>query len=198
MTNFCYLRVSTSTQDVQNQKIGLFDYCTSKKISPLTVIEDTASTKIPWREREIGKILQQAKKGDNIIVAEVSRLGRSALQVLDVLEEAAKTKVCVHIAKNNMLVDGSIQSTIVATILGLAAQIEKEFISVRTKEALAKLKKDGRKLGRPKGMATHLKLDLKREEIIGYLDKGISKRSIAKLVDCAPATLYSWLKRRRI
>lgn len=103
----------------------------------------------------------------------------------------------MHIAKNNIIIDGSIQSTITATILGLAAQIEREFISNRTKEALAKRKEDGMKLGRPKGQAQLLKLDNYRDEILQYLKKGINKRAISKLIECAPSTLYEWLRRRR-
>jgi DNA invertase Pin-like site-specific DNA recombinase len=90
------------------------------------------------------------------------------------------------------------RSTITATILGLAAQIERELISSRTKEALAKCKASGLKLGRPKGQAEILKLDDRREEIIAYLKKGINKTAISKLIECAPATLYSWLQRRKL
>ena len=125
-------------------------------------------------------------------------LGRSTLQVLEIMEMAAQKCVAVHIAKNNMVLDGSMQSTITATILGLAAQIEREFISARTKEALAKRKNDSLKLGRPKGEADILKLDAFRDEITGYLKKRINKRAIAKLIECSPSTLYKWLKRRRI
>ncbi|WP_316358191.1 hypothetical protein [Candidatus Neptunichlamydia sp. REUL1] len=96
--------------------------------------------------------------------------------------------------KNDVIV----VSTITATVLGLAAQIEREFISVRTKEALAKRKSDGVQLGRPKGPAASLKLDEREEEIVGYLKKSISKRAIAKLTDCSPSTLYKWMKRRKI
>ncbi len=94
--------------------------------------------------------------------------------------------------------DGFLQSTITATILGLAAQIKREFISQRTKEALAQCKRDGKKLGRPKGKSEYLKLDHHREEITGYIKKGINKRAISKLVECAPSTLYQWLRRRRV
>ena len=97
-----------------------------------------------------------------------------------------------------MVLDGSMQSTITATILGLAAQIEREFISTRTKEALFKRKSDGVVLGRPKGQADLLKLDAYHDEITGYINKGINKRSIAKLIECSPSTLYKWLKRRHI
>jgi DNA invertase Pin-like site-specific DNA recombinase len=171
MTNFAYLRVSTDHQDVKNQKLGVLDYCNHHNISPLKFVEDTVSGKTSWRERAIGTILEKAAKGDYIVVAEVSRLGRSALQVLEILEMAAQKGVSVHIAKNRMVMDGSMQATITATILGLAAQIEKEFISARTKEALSKSKMDGVKLGRPKGESDILKLDAFHDEIIGYIKK---------------------------
>lgn len=198
MTNFAYLRVSTDRQDAKNQKLGVLDYCNSHGITPLKFVEDTVSGKIPWRERAMGTVLEKSIKGDAIIVAEVSRLGRSTLQVLEILETAAQKGISVHIAKNRMVMDGSMQATITATILGLAAQIEREFISARTKEALSKSKRDGVKLGRPKGQAELLKLDAFHGEIAGYLKKGINKRAIAKLIECSPSTLYKWLKRRHI
>jgi DNA invertase Pin-like site-specific DNA recombinase len=198
MTYFAYMRVSTDRQDIQNQKLGILEYCNNCTLSPLVFTEDTISGKMPWQEREIGNLLNKAQEGGHLIVAEVLRLGRSTLQVLEMLEYAAAKKVSVRIAKNHMLIDGSMQSTIVATILGLAAQIEREFISARTKEALAYKKAQGVKLGRPKGPSTYLKLDAYQEEIMGYIRKEISKRSIAKLVECAPSTLYYWLKRRKV
>lgn len=198
MTYFAYLRVSTDEQDTKNQKFGILDYCNKNNFAPIKFIEDTASGKIAWQDRMIGQIMEKAIKGDFVIVSEISRLGRSTLQVLEILEKAAKKEVSMHIAKNNMIVDGSIQSTITATVLGLAAQIERDFISARTKEALAKLKFDGFKLGRPKGQSTQLKLDSFEDEIKGYLKKGINKRAISKLIECSPATLYLWLKRRKI
>ena len=198
MTNFAYLRVSTDHQDAKNQKLGVLDYCNSRGISALTFVEDTVSGKSSWPERAIGNILEKAEKGDVIVASEISRLGRSTLQVLEIMEMAAQKGVAVHIAKNNMVLDGSMQSTITATILGLAAQIEREFISARTKEALAKRKSEGAILGRPKGQSDLLKLDAFRDEITNYLKKGINKRAISKLIDCSPSTLYKWLKRRRI
>lgn len=198
MTNFAYLRVSTDRQDVKNQKLGVLDYCNAQNINPLKFIEDTMSGTTAWREREIGNLIETGKTGDIIIVAEVSRLGRSILQVLEILEIAAQKGISVHIAKNRMIMDGSMQSTITATILGLVAQLEREFISSRTKEALQKRKNDGLTLGRPKGESDTLKLDAFRTEITGYLKKGINKRAIAKLIECSPATLYQWMKRRQI
>lgn len=198
MVNFAYLRVSTNRQDVDNQKFGILDYCNRQKITPVEMIEDHASGKKNWKNREIGELLTKAGKNDVIVVSEISRLGRSALQVLEILELSVRKKICIHIVKNQMIMDGSMQSTITATVLGLTAQIEREFISVRTKEALAKRKSDGVQLGRPKGPAASLKLDEREEEIVDYLKKSVSKRAIAKITDCAPATLYKWIKRRKI
>ena len=198
MTNFAYLRVSSDQQDTNNQKFGLLEYCNNRNINPVKFIEDTASGKTTWKERAIGNILEKAIKGDLLLVSEISRLGRSTLQVLEILELAAKKEISVHIAKNHIVIDGSMQSTITATILGLAAQIERDFISCRTKEALAKRKADGFKLGSPKGQSQLLKLDSFCEEINGYLKKGINKRAISKLIECSPSTLYLWLKRRKL
>lgn len=139
-------------------------------------------------------MIEQAKAGDVLLVAEISRLARSTLQVLEILQEAAKKEIAVHIAKSNMVMDGSLNSKITAVILGLAAEIEREFISARTTEALAKRKAAGLPLGRPKGRANNAKkLDAKKEEIKDLLAKGVHKISICRMFDCAPTTLYSWM-----
>ena len=118
--------------------------------------------------------------------------------MLELLQAAAERGVTVHIAKNRMVLDQSLPATITATILGLAAQIEREFISARTKEALERRKAAGLPVGRPKGRATKLMLDDRRAQIVDYLNKGVSKRSVAKILGCSPTTLYSWIRRRRI
>lgn len=196
MTNIAYLRISTAYQDTENQKLGVLEYCRRKKIGDVEYVEDTSSGLLHWQKRPIGNIIEKAKSGDKIIVSEISRLGRSTQQVLEILAEAANKKVSVHIAKGEMVMDSSIQSTIIATILGLVAQIEREFISSRTKEALAKLKATGKQLGRPKGEARFLKLDARKDQITEYLKKRVSKRSIAKIIECSEQTLYTWIRRR--
>ena len=195
--NYAYLRVSTDSQDLNNQKVGVVDYAMAKNIPITKIIEDKVSGRIDWRNREIGKLLDKAVKGDVILTSEISRLSRSTLQVLEILKVAADKEVSVHIIKNSLIMDGSISSTITATVLGLAAEIERELISCRTKEALAKRKADGFTLGRPKGEAVHLKLDEAEKSIDHYLQLGINKVAISKLVNCTPATLYSWLKKRK-
>ena len=196
MAIYAYLRVSTDAQDVANQRHGLLEYANDNNLVPVKIVEDSASGKIAWRKRKLGEMLENAQAGDTILFAEVSRLGRSTLQVLEFLQAAAEKGVNIHITKNKMVMDGSIQARITATVLGLAAEIERELISSRTKEALAKRKADGIKLGRPRGQAQKLALDSKADEIKKLLEKGVSKASIAKIVDCSPQTLYLWLERR--
>ena len=171
MTTYAYLRVSTDAQDVQNQKHGVLEYANQHGLSSMQFIEDSVSGKKPWKERALGQLLVNAGEGDTVIVSEVSRLARSTLQVLEILQHCTEHQINLHIAKNSMIFDNSMQSRITATVLGMAAEIEREFISSRTKEALAARKAAGVKLGRPQGKAQKLKLDDKAgrdSEIPGY------------------------------
>ena len=113
------------------------------------------------------------------------------------MRECIDKGIHLHVVKNGIVLDGSMQAKIVATVLGLAAEIERDFISSRTKEALAKRKAEGMQLGRPTGPAKVLRLDMHADKIDSYIAKGIDKRAISKLLDVAPNTLYSWLKVRR-
>lgn len=196
---YAYLRVSTDQQDVANQKHGILEYANAHGLAGLVFVEDVASGKLAWQKRKVGELLeQQCKAGDTVVFAEISRMARSTLQVLEILRHCIDTGINVHIAKQKMILDGSMQLRITATVLGLAAEIEREFISLRTKEALAKRKAEGVQLGRPRGPAARVMLDAKEIEILGYLAKGISKADIARLVECSQTTLFTWLKRRGI
>ncbi len=200
MVTYAYLRVSTNQQDVDNQRHGILEYVNQQSLGHLEFVEDSVSGQKKWRDRQLGQLLTTtAVSGDVIIFAEISRMARSTLQVLEILECCMQRELIVHIAKQQMVLDDNLPSRITATVLGLAAEIERELISLRTREALAKRKAAGKPLGRPKGrQSAKLKLDPRKQEIQMYLDKGISKRSIAKLVDCAPSTLYYWLERNQL
>lgn len=201
MANYAYLRVSIDAQDTANQRLGILEYTNKNGLTALTFIDDTASGKISWKARKLGELIQTNMiKGDTLVVAEISRLARSTLQVLEILEHCAQSGINVHIAKQNLVFteQGNMTSTIMATVLGMVAQIEREFISMRTIEALAVRKAAGVKLGRPIGRLAKVKLDNRADEIKEYLRKGVSKQSISKIVDCAPSTLYDWIKRRNI
>ena len=196
MANYAYLRVSTDQQDVDNQRHGILEYANRNGISSIQFVEDTVSGKVKWRDRRIGDLLLKTMQpGDTAVFAEISRMARSTLQVLEMLEHASTHNMQIHVVKQNMRFDDSLNAKIMATVFGMAAEIEREFISLRTKEALAKRKADGVTLGRPKGKAETVKLDAHREEIKRYLAKEISKRAIAKLLDCSKSTLYNWLER---
>lgn len=192
-----YLRVSTDSQDAQNQRQGINTYLEKLGNPPATTYEDTASGKTHWRTRQIGDILKFSEKGDLLIVAEISRLARSTLQVLEILTAAAERGVIVHVVKSNLIMDGSMQSKIIATILGLAAEIEREFIAARTSEALKRRKEAGLKMGRPEGEAQRLKLDDLATDLDKWKSKGLGWASMAKLAGSSRSTLYAWAKRRR-
>ena len=113
------------------------------------------------------------------------------------LKLAAERGISVHVVKSRLVLDGSLSSKITATVLALAGEIEREFISARTKEALRQRKASGTRLGRTPGKAERLALDAKAAEIDRYLAIGLNKRAIAKLCECSPGTLYAWLERRR-
>ncbi|OED42107.1 resolvase [Chromatiales bacterium (ex Bugula neritina AB1)] len=199
MAVYAYLRVSTDQQDVDNQRHGILDYCNTHQLPNISFIEDTVSGRKKWRERKIGDLIEATMQtGDTLVVSEISRMARSTLQVLEILEVAAEKNIAVHVVKQNMIFAESenMTSTIMATVLGLAAQIEREFVSQRTKEALAKRKQAGMTLGRPVGNAETVKLDKREAEIRSLLKKQVSKRAIAKIVECSPTTLYEWMKRR--
>jgi DNA invertase Pin-like site-specific DNA recombinase len=194
---FAYLRVSTDAQDVNNQRHGVVKYCAEKRLLEPIFVEDTASGKTSWKERPLGKIIERAAAGDVVVVSEVSRLARNTLQVLEIGKACIASGVHLHVAKNGIIFDDSMQSKIVATVLGLVAEIERDFISSRTKEALAKRKADGVQLGRPRGKAENLKLDKHAAKIDSYLKNGIQKKVIAQLIGATTATLYLWIHARR-
>lgn len=196
MTNYAYLRISTDAQDVENQKHGVMAYCLEKGFAPVVWVEDVVSGKVSWKQREIGKVIENAKEGDNLIVSEVSRIGRNTLTVLEVMEASRQKGIAIHIVKQNMIADNSTASHITITVLGMAAQIERELISARTKEALAKKKAEGVKLGRPAGKAKNLKLDSRKTEINNMLKKKVSKAAIARMMEVSITTLDRWLDRQ--
>jgi DNA invertase Pin-like site-specific DNA recombinase len=200
MTAKAYLRVSTNEQDVSNQKHGVLEYANEKKLHIDHFVEDSVSGRKPWKDRKIGELIETLKQGDVVLVSEISRMARSLLQILEMIQAIAEAGATIHIIKNGLIIGegGKPQDKIMVAIMGMVAEMERDLIALRTKEALAARKKDGMILGRPKGKASNLKLDEKRQQIQDLLDKGVNKRSIAKIVNCSPATLYSYMKRKRM
>lgn len=199
MNYFAYLRVSTDAQDVANQRHGVQDYCDRNGIKPQWT-EDSVSSRVAWNERKIGGIIEQMKQGDTIIVSEVSRLARSTADVLNIARAVQDKGGSIYVVKQSMKLVGEndLHAKITLTVLGLAAEIEREMISQRTREALSRKKAEGVKLGRPEGKAENLKLDENAKQIKELLDKNISKVAIAKIIECSPTTLRKWLKERGV
>ena len=193
-----YLRVSTTDQNLENQKLGLLEYANSRGFAPLEIVEETVSRTRDWRERALGPLLDRAQPGDVLLSPEITRLGGSPLQVLDFLHAARKKEVHIHITKQKIVLDGSLTAEIQATVLGLAARIESHFISARTKEALKVAKAKGKRIGRQPGAMVRLKLDSKTELIEAYLGLGLSLKQIAGRCDVAYSTMHRFVKRRKI
>jgi len=161
------------------------------------IIEETASGKKPWKERKIKDIIVELGDGDRLIVPELSRLGRSMLEIMEILAIAREKGSYIYAIKGGWELNGSIQSKVMAMAFSIAAEIERDLISKRTKEALKARKAQGIKLGRPKGPGKS-KLDKHREEIIALLKNGSTKAYVARRYGTTQPNLYNWLRKNKI
>jgi len=189
-----YLRVSTIDQDIEKNKFDILAMVNAKGLGQVEWIEEKVSGKVSWRKRSIAQILEGAQPGDNLIVSELSRLGRSMLECMEILSIATQKKLNIYAVKGSWQLDQSIQSKIVAMAFAMAAEIERDLISKRTREALQAKKKAGVKLGRPKGTGKS-KLDQYRPEIEALLENGSTQKFIAHRYNTTEANLSRWLKR---
>jgi DNA invertase Pin-like site-specific DNA recombinase len=199
MATIAYLRVSTLDQSTEKNKADVLVFANDRRLGHVTFIEETVSGKVSWRERKIGQIINDLSVGDKIIVPELTRLGRSTLDVLQILKTSKEKGLAVYSIKENLTLNGNdeMQSKIMVTFLSLFAELERDFISKRTKEGLAARKAAGVKLGRPKGPGKS-KLDSSREEIIALLKMGVSKARILKKYSASRTTFDNWLRKNSI
>jgi DNA invertase Pin-like site-specific DNA recombinase len=192
-----YLRVSTVDQDIEKNKSDILHFSNQRELGTVQFIEEIATGKTPWRERRIAKILEDLQQGDIIIVVELSRLGRSMLECMEIIAMATRKGICLYSIKGDWKLDESIQSKIVALAFSMAAEIERDLISQRTKEALRFKKEQGFKLGRPKGPGKS-KLDIFRPEIEALLANGSTQKFIANRYHTTEANLHNWLKKNAL
>ena len=198
MKTIGYLRVSTNEQDLEKNKDNILRLANNKRLGNVDFIEEKISGKINWKKRKIYSIIQELEEKDNLIVSELSRLGRSMLECMEILSIANQKGINVYAVKGNWNnLNNSIQSKIIALAYSMASEIERDLISQRTKEALDKVRSKGIKLGRPKGSGTS-KLDKHRPEIEALLKNGSTKRFIAERYNTSEQNLYSWFKRNNI
>ena len=195
---YAYLRVSTGKQDGDNQRVGVDALAQRLNLTIDEYIDDTgvSGTKEP-EKRELGKLLDKLQSGDVLLAGEISRLGRSLFMVMRILEHCMKNGIRVYTAKDGYELGDNIQSKVLAFAFGLAAEIERDMISRRTKEALAKKKADGVILGRPLGSKNgRVKCTGHAVEIRNALETGIPKTKIAKQLGVNRGTLATYLKTR--
>ena len=180
MKTTAYLRISTSDQDIDKNKADILKLANDKKFGYVEFVEEQISGTVSWKKRKIFPIIQNAKEGDVVIVSELSRLGRSMLEIMEILSIASEKKLSIYSVKGDWHLDSSIQSKIMAMVFAMASEIERELISVRTKEALRAKKAQGIKLGRPRGTGKS-KLDKYKIEIEANLYNWMKKNGLKKV-----------------
>ena len=194
--NYGYIRVSTDKQTVENQRFEIENFCKSKRIKIDYWIEETESGTTPVEKRKLGASMKKLQKGDILICTELSRLGRSLFMVMTLLDECLKKGVEVWTTKEGYQLGDNMNSKVMAFAFGLAAEIERNLISQRTKEALAARRAAGVVLGRKEGSKNKVyKLDKHKDYILKKLKEGRSNYYIAKHLHAKYSTVVDYVKR---
>ena len=197
MAVYGYLRVSTKEQNSQYQKDMILNYANENNYVPVTFIDETMSGAKSYKNRELGKLLDKLSSGDILLVNEFSRLGRSLLDILEIIKVVNEHEAQLIVVRDKLIIGDDMNSKLLTTMFGIVSEIERDLLKSRVKEGLDAAKARGVKLGRKPGPAKS-KLDPYKEKIQEYLDKEISKASIAKLLDVNKQTLYSFIKKHEM
>ena len=196
---YAYIRVSSDKQTVENQRFEISKFLAKKNIRINEWIEETVSGTVSPKERNLGKLIEKAKKGDLIICSEISRLGRNMLMIMSVLNILMEREVVVYSVKERYRLGEDLTSKVLAFAFSISAEIERTLISQRTREALRRKKTEGVKLGRPKGRKNRVhKLDGREERIRRLLGEGCPRYLIARQLGVSTSTLYNFMKEKRI
>lgn len=196
---FAYIRISTEKQSLENQKFEILKYADNKKIHIDEWIEETISSKVKLSERDLSKVLHKMKKRDTLIVTELSRIGRNLMEVMSLLHDCMEKNIIVSALKEGYELGNNINSKVLAFAFSLSAEIERNLISQRTKEALARKKSEGMTLGRPKGsLSKKTKLTGKEKTIKELLDKKVSVSAIARILNVNRLTVKNFIISRNI
>lgn len=194
---FGYIRVSTDKQTVENQRYEINQFCKQEGTEVAKWIEETASGNKEPNKRKLGNTLARLKSGDILICTELSRLGRSLMMIMEILNHCLKRDVQVWTIKDNYRLGADISSKVLAFAFGLSAEIERNLISQRTKEALARKRSEGVVLGRPLGRKSScVKLSGKEKEITELLKNGVSISKIASRFKVHRITVSKFIRER--
>lgn len=192
-----YIRVSTDKQTVENQRFEINQFCERHELVVNKWIEETISGAKNVEDRALGKLLKKMKKGDILICSELSRLGRNLLMIMGVLNECMNRDIQVWTIKDNYRLGSDINSKVLAFAFGLSAEIERNLISQRTKEALARKRAEGVVLGRPKGRkSSKTKLTGQEKQIQELLDKKVSYSAIGRILGVHRLTVSNFVKEK--
>ncbi|OHB69334.1 MAG: hypothetical protein A2W17_12515 [Planctomycetes bacterium RBG_16_41_13] len=149
---YAYTRISTDRQELEGQEYSIKNFIESDlKVLAYSFVSETVSGKVSWRRRELGKLIDTMVKNDTLVISELSRLGRSMLEVMELLSVLTQKQIKVISIKEGFKLEDNIQSKVIAFAYSMCAELERQLISVRTKEALASKRSQGVILGRPKG-----------------------------------------------
>ena len=195
MATHAFIRVSTLEQDTEKNKIDILQFANRMKLGNVEFTEEQCSGKISYKERKLGALIDNMQAGDVLIVPELSRIARSITQILEVIKVTKDKGITLYSLKENFCNnEDSISATVTSTIFALVAQIERELISMRTKEALHARKVAGVKLGRPRGKGKS-KLDIHREDILKLISLHVPKTMIARQFNCSIGNLNNFLNK---
>ena len=194
-----YLRVSTIDQNNEKFKTGILHYTNERKLGSVKWIDEKISGAKDWKNRKLGRLVERLKKSDVIIVPELSRLARSVSQIYQIIEAIRVKGGILHILKQNIIIDGttelSLYTKAMLNVFSLIDELDRDFIRLRTKEALMVKKNEGVKLGRREGSG--LKLKGRDDEIKKYLNMGMSIALTARVMGINRGTLISYIKRNK-
>lgn len=190
-----YIRVSTDKQTVENQRYEINQFCKNNNIKINHWIEETISGNIAVEKRKLGSLIKKLSRKDILICSEISRLGRNLMMIMSILNVCLQKDIQVWTIKDNYRLGNDINSKVLAFAFGLTAEIERNLISQRTREALARKKTEGVRLGRPKGSkSSRTKLSGKQEIVMEKLISGHSITDISKELKVSKSTLYVFMQ----
>jgi DNA invertase Pin-like site-specific DNA recombinase len=193
---YAYIRVSTDKQTIENQRFEISNFAKHRKLKISTWIEETISSRIDLQERAFGTLLKRLKPNDMLIVSEISRMGRNLMQIMSILNLCMEQQVKVFAIKEGYELGDNINSKVLAFAFGLSAEIERTLISQRIKEALARKKSEGVKLGRPPGSRKKKPILAKHSKYIReQLSKGAKQIDIARSLKVHRHTVKDWITR---